>query len=99
MFPRRLRGALSISFALAVTMLPALVPATLAAQGLSLTTQFPAVTVTPGTMVSIDLAVDANVDARVALSVSGVPASCSSTAAARPRSTTRSTTSRTSSPK
>ncbi|HET9852641.1 MAG TPA: NEW3 domain-containing protein [Candidatus Limnocylindrales bacterium] len=75
MFPRRLRGALSISFALTVTMLPALVPATLAAQGLSLTTQFPAVTVTPGTKVSIDLAVDANEDARVALSLSGVPAS------------------------
>jgi uncharacterized membrane protein len=66
---------LSISFALAVTMLPALVPATLAAQGLSLTTQFPAVTVTPGTKVSIDLVVDANEDARVALSLSGVPAS------------------------
>jgi uncharacterized membrane protein len=66
---------LSISFALAVTMLPALVPATLAAQGLSLTTQFPAVTVTPGTKVSIDLAVDANERARVALSLSGVPAS------------------------
>jgi uncharacterized membrane protein len=66
---------LSISFALAVTMLPALVPATFAAQGLSLTTQFPAVTVTPGTQVSIDIAVDANEDARVALSLSGVPAS------------------------
>ena len=75
MFSRRLRGVLSISFALAVTMLPALVPATLAAQGLSLTTQFPAVTVTPGTKVSIDLVVDANEDARVALSLSGVPAS------------------------
>lgn len=75
MFSRRLRGVLSISFALAVTLLPALVPATLAAQGLSLTTQFPAVTVTPGTKVSIDLVVDANEDARVALSLSGVPAS------------------------
>jgi uncharacterized membrane protein len=51
------------------------VPATFAAQGLSLTTQFPAVTVTPGTQVSIDIAVDANEDARVALSLSGVPAS------------------------
>jgi uncharacterized membrane protein len=75
LFSRRLRGVLSISFALAVTMLPALVPATFAAQGLSLTTQFPAVTVTPGTQVSIDIAVDANEDARVALSLSGVPAS------------------------
>ena len=75
MFSRRLRGALSISFALALALLPALVPGTLAAQGLSLTTQFPAVTVTPGTKVSIDLAVDANEDATVALSLSGVPAS------------------------
>lgn len=75
MFSRRLRGALSISFALAVTLLPALVPGTLAAQGLSLTTQFPSVTVTPGTQVSIDIAVDANEDATVALSLGGVPAS------------------------
>lgn len=74
MFSRRFRGALSISFALALTMLPALVPATLAAEGLSVTTQFPAVTVTPGTQVSIDLSVDANEDARVALTLSGVPA-------------------------
>lgn len=56
-------------------MLPALAPGTLAAQGLSLTTQFPSVTVTPGTQVSIDLAVDANEDATVALALSGVPAS------------------------
>jgi uncharacterized membrane protein len=54
-------------------MLPVLVPVTLAAQGLSLTTQFPAVTVTPGTQVSIDLAVDASEDARVALTLNGVP--------------------------
>ncbi len=73
MFSRRLRGVLSISFAMAATMLPALVPGTLAAQGLSLTTQFPAVTVTPGTQVSIDLSVDADEDARVALTLSGVP--------------------------
>jgi uncharacterized membrane protein len=74
LFSRRLRGVLSVSFALAVTMLPALVPGTLAAQGLRLTTQFPSVTVTPGTQVSIDLAVDANEDATVALTLSGVPA-------------------------
>ena len=55
MFSRRLRGALSISFALAVTLLQALVPGTLAAQGLSLRTDFPSVTVTPGTQVSIDI--------------------------------------------
>lgn len=75
MFSRRLRGVLSVSFALAVTLLPALVPGTLAAQGLRLTTQFPAVTVTPGTQVSIDLAVDANEAATVALTLSGMPAS------------------------
>lgn len=74
MFSRRLRSVLSVSFALAVTLLPALVPGTLAAQGLRLTTQFPSVTVTPGTQVSIDLAVDANEDATVALTLSGVPA-------------------------
>ena len=75
MFSRRLRGALSITFALVAPMLPALVPGTLAAQGLSLTTQFPSVTVTPGTQVSIDLSVDATEDATVALTLSGVPAS------------------------
>ena len=74
MFSRRLRGVLSISFALALALLPALVPGTLAAQGLSLTAQFPSVTVTPGTKVSIDLNVDANEAANVQLSLSGVPA-------------------------
>jgi uncharacterized membrane protein len=74
LFSRRLRSVLSVSFALAVTLLPALVPGTFAAQGLRLTTQFPSVTVTPGTQVSIDLAVDANEDATVALTLSGVPA-------------------------
>ena len=73
MISRRLRGALSISFALAVTLLPSLAPGTLAAQGLKLTTQFPSVTVTPGTKVSIDLAVDANEAATVGLALSGVP--------------------------
>jgi uncharacterized membrane protein len=75
LFSRRLRGALSISFALAVTLLPSLVPSTFAAQGLKLTTQFPSVTVTPGTKVSIDLAVDANEAATVGLALSGVPSS------------------------
>lgn len=74
MFSRRLRCVLSVSFALAVTLVPALAAGTLAAQGLRLTTQFPSVTVTPGTQVSIDLAVDANEDATVALTLSGVPA-------------------------
>ncbi|HEX3265821.1 MAG TPA: NEW3 domain-containing protein [Candidatus Limnocylindrales bacterium] len=75
MFSRRLRGALSITFALAVTLLPALASGALAAQGLKLTTQFPSVTVTPGTKVSIDLAVDASEAATVNLALSGVPSS------------------------
>ncbi len=75
MFSRRLRGVLSIWFALAVTLLPSLIPGALAAQGLVLRTDFPAVTVTPGTQVSIDIDVDANEDATVALALSGVPAS------------------------
>jgi uncharacterized membrane protein len=75
LFSRRLRGALSISFALALTMLPALVPGTLAADGLRLTTDFPSVTVTPGTQVSIEIDVDADEEATVALSLNGVPAS------------------------
>ena len=75
LFSRRLRGALSISFALAVTLLPSLVPGALAADGLVLRTDFPAVTVTPGTKVSIDIDVDAQEDATVALALSGVPAS------------------------
>jgi uncharacterized membrane protein len=75
LFSRRLRGVLSIWFALAVTLLPSLIPGALAAQGLVLRTDFPAVTVTPGTQVSIDIDVDANEDATVALALSGVPAS------------------------
>ncbi|HET8784898.1 MAG TPA: NEW3 domain-containing protein, partial [Candidatus Limnocylindrales bacterium] len=75
LFPRRLRGVLSITLALAAALLPALAPATLAARGLTLTTQYPAVTVTPGTKVSLDLTVDAAEAARVELTLSGVPAS------------------------
>ena len=75
MFSRRLRGALSISFALAVTLLPSLAAGTFAAQGLTMRTDFPSVTVTPGTQVSIDIDVDANEDATVALALGGVPAS------------------------
>ncbi len=75
MFSRRLRGALSISFALAVTLLPSLAAGTFAAQGLTMRTDFPSVTVTPGTQVSIDIDVDATEDATVALALSGVPAS------------------------
>ena len=73
MFSRRLR-VLSMSLAVAAALLPAMVPPALAAEGLSLTTPYPAVTVTPGTNVSLDLTVDANEAARVELTLSGVPA-------------------------
>lgn len=74
MFHRRLR-VLFTSLAVAAALLPALVPTALAAQGLSLTTPYPAITTTPGSNVSLDLKVDANEAARVELSLSGVPAS------------------------
>lgn len=75
MFPRRLRGVLSTWLAAAAMLLPALVPTALAAEGLSLTTPYPAVEVTPGTDISIDLTVDADEPARVALDLVGVPSS------------------------
>ena len=77
LFPRRLR-VLSMTLAIAATLLPAMVPAALAAAGLSLTTPYPAVTVTPGTTVSLDLTVDANEKARVELTLNGVPAMAAS---------------------
>ncbi|HXG25235.1 MAG TPA: NEW3 domain-containing protein [Candidatus Binatia bacterium] len=64
---------LSTSLAFAVALLPALVPAALAAEGLRLTTPYPAVSVTPGSDVSLDLTVDADEAARVSLRLSGVP--------------------------
>jgi uncharacterized repeat protein (TIGR01451 family) len=64
---------LSVSLAAVAALLPALVPAALAAEGLSLTTPYPAVTVTPGTSVPIELTVDADEAARVELTLSGVP--------------------------
>lgn len=72
MFSRRLRGAFSIAL-----VLSALAPATIAqaAAGLSLTTPYPSVVVSPGTSVSFDLAVDANDPNRVDLTLTGVPAS------------------------
>jgi uncharacterized membrane protein len=44
-----------------------------AADGLSLTTPFPAITSSPDTRVSFDLEVDANEEARIDLEVTGVP--------------------------
>jgi uncharacterized repeat protein (TIGR01451 family) len=73
LFSRRLRGLLSIAFALATV--PLAVPGALAATGLTLTTPYPALTVSPGTQVSFDLAVETNDPARVDLALSGVPAS------------------------
>ena len=72
MIPRRLR-VLTVSLAAVAALLPAVVPTALAAEGLSLTTPYPAVTVTPGTSVSLDLQVDADEAARVELTLSGVP--------------------------
>jgi uncharacterized membrane protein len=63
-----------MSLAIAAALLPALVPTALAADGLSLTTAYPAVTVTPGSNVSLDLNVDADEQARVELELGGVPA-------------------------
>jgi uncharacterized repeat protein (TIGR01451 family) len=67
---RRLRGVLSIALALA-----ALAPATIvqAAAGLSLTTAYPSVVVSPGTTVSFDLKVSTDDPNRVDLALAGVP--------------------------
>ncbi|HJP88276.1 MAG TPA: NEW3 domain-containing protein [Candidatus Limnocylindrales bacterium] len=63
-----------VSLALAFGLLPALAPAALAA-GLTMTTPFPSVTVSPGTQVAFDLAIKTSNSARVNLSLSGVPSS------------------------
>lgn len=73
MFSRRLRGLLSIAFALG--LLPMAVPGVLAANGLTLTTPYPGITVSPGTQVTFDLSVKTTDPTRVNLSLSGVPAS------------------------
>ena len=64
----------------AATLVAALsgpVPVALAAQGLALTTPYPAVTTSPDSRVSFDLSVDANESGRIDLEVTGVPASWS----------------------
>lgn len=76
MFARRLRGLLAIAFALGT--LPLGVSSALAA-GLSLTTPYPGVTVSPGTQVSFDLSVTTTTPERVALTLSGAPASWKAT--------------------
>lgn len=73
MASRRTRGLLSL--ALTLGLLTALAPATSAIGVLTLTTPYPAVTVSPDSRVSFDLGVDTDDPARVDLEVSGVPAS------------------------
>lgn len=73
MFSRRLRGLLSIAFVLGA--LPLAVPGALAAEGLTLTTPYPALTVSPGTQVTFELAIETTAPARIDLAVAGLPAS------------------------
>ena len=73
MFPRRLRGVLTIALVLAA--MPLAAPGALAAEGLTLTTAYPSLTVSPGTHASFDLKVQTTAPARIDLSLSGVPAS------------------------
>ena len=72
MISRRLRGVLSI--ALALWVLPLAVPSALAATGLAITTQFPDITVSPGTQASFTISVKTTDAARVGLSLTGAPA-------------------------
>ena len=74
MSPRRIRVVLLIS-AFVLATVPALAPAALAADALSLTTPFPAVSVSPGNRVTFNLSVKTNASARVDLRLSGVPSS------------------------
>lgn len=72
MFSRRLRGVLSI--ALALWALPLAVSGAMAADGLTLTTPFPQITVSPGTQASFDISVQTTKATRVGLSLTGAPA-------------------------
>jgi uncharacterized membrane protein len=65
------------AFALATA--PALAPAALAADELSVTTPFPAVSVSPGNRVTFNLSVKTSTSSRVDLSLSGVPSSWTAT--------------------
>lgn len=72
MSSRRRRGLLSL--ALVLGLAPAIAPAALAA-GLTVTTPYPSVVVSPGSQVSFDLSIETSNATRVSLSVSGAPAS------------------------
>ena len=78
MSPRRLRVVPLIS-AFVLATVPALAPAALAADALSLTTPFPAVSVSPGNRVTFNLSVKTSTTSRVDLSLSGVPSSWTAT--------------------
>jgi len=73
LFSRRLRALLSIAFALGT--FPLGVSGALAANGLSLTTQYPSITVSPGTQVTFSLSAETTDPARIDLALSGVPSS------------------------
>lgn len=73
MASRRIRGALSL--ALTFGLLASLAPAASAVGVLTLTTPYPAVTVSPDSRVSFDLSVDTDDPARVDLELTGVPVS------------------------
>jgi len=62
-----------LSIALALWVLPLGVPSALAADGLTLTTQFPDITVSPGTQASFTISVKTTTAARVGLSLTGAP--------------------------
>ena len=70
---RRIRGALSL--VLTLGLLTALAPAASAVGVLTLTTPYPAVTVSPDSRIPFELSVDTDDPARVDLEVTGVPAS------------------------
>lgn len=76
MSSRRRRGLLSLAIVLGLA--PALAPTALAA-GLTITTPYPSVTVSPGTQVSFDLSIETTNATRVNLSLSGAPASWKAT--------------------
>ena len=73
MFSRRLRGLLSIAFALATVPLAG--SGVLAADAITLTTPYPAITVSPGTTATFPISVETPDAARVELALAGVPAS------------------------
>lgn len=75
---RGVRRAAAAMTAAALVLLP-LAPGAIAADGLELVTQYPAVAVAPGSNVSFDINVESDRVARVDLEVSGVPAGWTAT--------------------